>query len=373
MKNTISEIINSVFKLFKVQNNKIMFECGRGMVDGSPKAIYDYIKENCSKKYKLIWIVNKDADTSLLDKKDFCFNRTLKSYYVRATAKYWIKSESIGSILKKKKGQIYIQAWHGHGALKKMGNDVTGQKNAKPMEHIKEWDYLLTNDPIDEKMMLTSTGYKEKCLMIGTPLTDYVIKNSQNKEFKKNLREKIGIYNNKSIILYAPTFRDEDLNEKVIDLNIEKLNDLKDYNVILRLHPLIRNKVPKDFWESNQNFINGCKYPNVTDLLCITDLLISDYSSIIYEFSVLEKPIIFYAYDLEKYEKSRGFYIKYPEELPGPVAYTEKELYQLVLNSKNKKTENIEKIRKFNQKYNYLNDGNVCKKFLELLEKGYFK
>lgn len=370
MKKLLKCIINLFFKIFKIKNNKILFECGRGMIDGSPKALYDYIKENCP-KYKLMWIVSKDTDISSIPKQDYCYNTSLKSFFERATSKYWIKSESIGSAIKKRKNQVYIQAWHGHGALKKMEYDITGEKPTEPLEHVKEWDYLLTNDPIDESMMLTSTGYKKELVMIGTPLTDYVLKHSKNEEFKNRLKEKLKIENNKPIILYAPTFRDEDLNKEQVDLKINMLSNLKDYNILIRLHPLIRNKVPQEIW-NNKSFINGCKYPDATDLLCITDILISDYSSIIYEYSILEKPIIFYAYDLEKYQKSRGFYIKYPEDLPGDVVYTEKELYKNLKNL-NKKSYNKEKIKKFNKKFNYLNNGNVCKKFVELLEKGYFK
>lgn len=370
MKKIIIKLINIFFHLFKVNKRKILFECGRGMIDGSPRAIYNYMKEK-KLNYKLVWIINKDVDGSTLNGTKFYYPHSFGDLYSRATAKYWIKSESIGSIIKKKKNQVYIQTFHGHGAMKKMGYDVTKEKNRKPLEHTKEWDYLLTNDPLDQKILLSSTGYQKETIMIGTPLTDYIYQKSKDEKFKKSIKEKLGITNNKPIILYAPTFRDKDLNKKEVNLKISCLKKFNDYNIILRLHPLVKNKVPKEIWK-NSNIINGCNYPDSADILCITDLLITDYSSIIYEYAILERPILFYAYDLEEYRISRGFDIRYPEDLPGDVVYNEKELYEYILNLKNNKN-NIKKLRNFNKKFNYLNDGNVCKKFVELLEKGYFK
>ena len=367
MKAVVKKILNIIFKIFKVKDNKILFQCGRGMIDGSPKAIYNYIKKH-HKEYELIWIVDKDANTTGLDKKEYCYSKSLKSLYHLSTAKYWIRSESIGSILNKKDSQIYIQAWHGHGALKRMSYDVTGVTLKEPLEHTKEWDYLLTNDPLDDTIMTTSTGYNRKKYMIGTPLTDYVLINANSKKFKKEMLEKLNINNDKPIILYAPTFREDDLESDIVDLKINKLKELKDYNILLRLHPLIRNKIDKSIYEENDNMINCCSYPDITDILCVTDILISDYSSIIYEYSILEKPIIFYAYDLEKYQQERGFYIKYPEDLPGKVVYSEEELYNTLLNIKEENKEYTKKIKKFNKRFNYLNDGKVCKRFVDLLK-----
>ena len=185
--------------------------------------------------------------------------------------------------------------------------------------------------------------------------------------------KKLNIKNNKPIILYAPTFREADLEQEKVDLNIESLKVLKDYNILLRLHPLIRNKIDENLYKKNKNFINCCHYPDISDILCITDILISDYSSIIYEFSILEKPIIFYAYDLEDYKKERGFYIEYPEDLPGKTVYNEKELLTTLLNIKKESKEYNKKLKQFNKKFNYLNDGKVCERFTKLLKNGSIK
>ena len=108
-------------------------------------------------------------------------------------------------------------------------------------------------------------------------------------------------------------------------------------------------------------------------MLCISDILISDYSSIIYAYSILERPIIFYAYDLDEYKKERGFYINYPEDLPGEVVYNEKQLYNAVVSVDKNKEKYRKKLQDFNARFNSLNKGVACEKFYSMLKNGEFK
>ena len=374
MKQVISKIINLIFKNFKVQKNKIIFESGRGLVDGNVKAVYDYIVENNIDDFNCIWLVNKNTDTSPLRKKDYVYYKTLKSYYHLATAKYWIRSQSIGSILKKKPMQVYIQLWHGNGVMKKMGYDVTDNKERPVVEHVKEWDYYIANDKYDSSVIQSSTGYNKKIDILGMACIDSSIKKANNKKFKKELLSKLNIkQTNKKIALYAPTFRDFDLDKEEINVPIEKLKDLKDYLILVRLHPLVREKINKNIFK-NKNIINACEYPDCSDILAISDVLITDYSSIIYEYSPLNRPIIFYPYDYEKYVELRGgFYLDYKKELPGPVCYDQEELLDELENIDVNKTKYNKKLSGFNKKYNYLSDGQASKRFIDKLLDGYFK
>lgn len=369
MKKMVSKILNMIFRLFKIDNKKIIFQSGRGMIDGNPRALYDYMKKNKT-DYKLIWLVTKDTNVSKLDGVYYNSNSLIGLYHL-ATAKYWIRSESLGSIIKKRKGQVYIQTWHGHGAMKKMGYDVTNEKNMPPLEHTKEWDYLLTNDPLDEQITLSSTGYRGNVLQFGTPLTDTILSNAKDEKFAERLKKELKIPKGKKVVLYAPTFRDNQLNMEYVDLQIDALSKLKDVVILVRVHPLIRNKL--DTKKFNKNFINVCSYPDSSDLLTITDLLISDYSSIIYEFGILNRPIVFYTYDLEEYTKDRGLYIKFPDDLPGDMVSTEEGLFNIIDNIEKYKKQTNKKLKEFNKKYNMHNNGKVCKKFVELLDNNYFK
>lgn len=377
MKKIIKEIVflilNTIFKIFPIDQNKIVFESGRDLIDGNAKAIYDYMKENGVNKYKLVWLVSKTTDVSGVDKNDYAYYKTLKGTYHLATAKYLLKNQSIGEVIKKKRGQIYFQLFHGNGVLKKQGYDVTNAKERPVVDHAKEWDYYIANDINDEKTIKSATGYKGKVEVLGMASVDNVFKNCKNEELKKKVLKTLNIDNNKKNILYAPTFRDFDFDKEIIDVPIESLSKLKDYNIIVRLHPLVRNKVNKELFK-HPNIINGCNYPDVNDILIITDILITDYSSIFYEYMPVNSPIIFYPYDYDKYVELRGgFYVDYKNELPGPICYNEKELLDTIKDIDNIYSGYLDKRKKYNKKYNSLSNGKAAERFVKKLEEGYFK
>lgn len=368
MKKILSIILNYLFKLFPIKN-KIIFESGRGLIDGSPKAIYKYMKDTKQDKYKLIWLIERGTDISMIDQKDYAYYKTIKAYYHLATAKYWIRSQSIGNIIKKRKGQVYIQLWHGNGALKKMGYDVTEKSQRIPMEHVKEWDYYIASDELDAQAIKTSTGFDKNIEILGMACVDDTLKINNNKLLKKEILKKLGISDNeKKIILYAPTFRDFDLDKnKEIDIPIKQLANLRDYLILIRLHPLVRDKINKDIFK-NSNFINACNYPDASDLLPISDILITDYSSLLYQYAPLYRPIVFYPYDYDEYKRLRGgFYLDYENDLPGPICKRESELYDTLKNIDVVYKKYEKKLKKFNDIYSKLSDGKASKRFVDKL------
>ena len=369
MKKIISFFLNGFFKLFKIQK-KIVFETGRGLIDGNPKAVYDYLLNNYSDEFKIVWLVDKHTDISGLRKEDCVYYRTFKSYYHLATARYWIRSQSLGSLLKKRKGQVYIQLWHGNGAMKRMGYDINNEKSSEVMDFVKEWDYYIANDELDANHIVSATGYKGKIEILGMACFDITLKLSNDLNFKKRVLDELKIKNKdrkKSIILYAPTFRDFDLDKDVVDVPIENLANLENSIVLVRLHPLVRKKVNHKLFKYN-NIINVCDYPDASDLLAICDVLITDYSSIFYQYSPLNKPIVFYPYDYEAYKELRGgFYLDYENELPGPVCYTKEDLFNVLNDMDNVYKKYEIKHKEFNNRFNYLADGNASKRFVEKL------
>jgi CDP-glycerol glycerophosphotransferase len=379
LKNIMVNILNFLSKLIPIQNNKIIFWSARGKIDEHPREIFFYIRRQKEKKYKMIWIIDKNTDVSELNRKEYCYYRTLRGYYELASAKYWVQSQSLGSWLKKKQLQIYIQVFHGQGAFKRMGLDVNDSKErAREVENdiTKEWDWLITTDPINEKVMKQCLSYKGKCMMLGAANTDYLI-NATEMDIRR-IKEQLGLDMKKRILMYAPTFRDDDLNEILKCTNeneitelikkripIFSLEKLKDSVVLIRLHPQMRQML--DGIKLPDNFIDVCNYPDMKPLLLITDVLISDYSDIVIAYSVLKRPMVFYAYDYDEYLKERGFYIDYQKEVPGPIVYTENELYKVLVDGEIYDKKYKEKCDKFNRKFNELNDGNVSSRFYKAL------
>ena len=367
LKKILIYLINKIFEIFPIEKNKIIFESGRDLIDGNAKAVYDYIIKHNISKFKLIWLVTKKTDVSEIKKQNYAYYKTIKGLYHLATANYLIKNQSIGEVIKKKKGQIYIQLFHGNGVMKKMGYDVDEEKDRPVVPHAREWDYYIANDINEEKVIKSSTGYKGKIEVLGMASVDTVINNCKNKNRQKEILKKLNIDNGKKNILYAPTFRDYDLDKRTISVPIKELSKLKDYNVIIRLHPLIKDKVDTSLFKFD-NIVNGCNYPDVCDILPISDILITDYSSIFYEYMPVNSPIIFYPYDYEKYVKLRGgFYLDYNKELPGPICYNEKELVKTIKYIDKIYPTYEEKRKKFNKKYNSLSDGKASERFLKKL------
>ncbi len=370
MKRIIKFVINIIFRIFPINKKKLLFESAHNKADGNPLALYLYIKKNCNDKFKCVWLISKETDTSDLDRKDVSYYHTLKGLFNQATAKYWIKSQSTSSIIKKRKNQIYLQLEHSSGVFKKCGYDVTGINPGYPASFTREWDYFVASDKrlLDE--IRSSTGYEGKAIIIGLARSDIIV--NRNKELIDNITKKLNINkNNRKIVLYAPTFREKDLTNYTTELPIDAFGKMKDMLFLIRLHPQAMGIDPKIKLPSN--VIDLSYYNDTQEILLISDLLISDYSTIVWDFTLMNKPTIYYMYDLESYLKERnGFDLDIYTELPGPICYNKKELINLIKDdSWYKKYQ--DKIDYANKEFNYLNDGHVCERITKKIIEGFFE
>ena len=266
-------------------------------------------------------------------------------------------------ILKPKKNQIYLQTWHAAGAFKKFGKSATGERlleKKRWLKDAKNWTYLLcSSDNIKDIYSEAFDIPLNKIVCTGIPRNDIFLYEDERKKNREILNKRINNIDNKKIILYAPTFRDN--REFSLELNFDNLyKELnKEYKLLLKLHPNIKDNIEID--EKYSDFIyDFSNYEETQDLLLASDLLITDYSSIIFDFAITGNPIIFYAYDLEEYADSiRGFYYKYDEFVPGPIVKTSDELVSILKNYEDIKFINSKKVYDFAKKYNK-NSENTC-------------
>lgn len=225
-----------------------------------------------------------------------------------------------------------IQLWHAPGAFKKFGGSV---ENASMLKMISNnTDYLIiTSKFIEDYYSEAFQIDKSKIKSLGLPRADYYFKNHDIDRLRDDFNKEYGIDSSKKIILYAPTFREnKEFNNVFNFLDLEEFNKelSDDYVLVLRLHPKI-----KKFYSSeisvNGDYIDCSNYKNEQELMLLADILITDYSSIMIEFGLLNKPIIFFAYDLDNYlSNERGFYLDYKKDLPGPIVYTTDELIKCI-------------------------------------------
>ena len=394
MRNIVRRMINLLKKIeykfttigTKIDDKTIIFCTFNGKSYAcSPKAIYEYMKNSEKyKDYKFIWafkdikkyeVLNKNSNTDLvkIDSKEY------KKYM--AKAKYWIFNYKIPDYLYPKKKQVFVQCWHGT-PLKRLGcdlihfdnvlNTIKGMKKRYKIEASK-FNYFISPSKFASEKFISAWNLKEigkENIIIekGYPRNDFLFNYFQDDI--KRIKEQLGIENDtRKIILYAPTYRSNQHETGVgytykeeIDFEkfIEKFGN--EYIILFRPHYFIANVFN---FEKYKGFVyDVSKVDDINELYIITDLLITDYSSVFFDFANLKRPMIFYMYDLEHYrDKSNGFYIDL-DELPGKITKTQEELEEEIIKiEKNFKYD--EKYRKFNEKYNYLDDGKASKRVIE--------
>lgn len=368
-------LIYYVIKAFTKTNDKrILFESyWGGSVSCNPKAMMDYMIDN-GYDYEYIFVYNA-GDKIDTENIKYVNMKSLKYLYYRATSKYWVSNTHIMGSLKPRKDQVYMQTWHGAGAFKKFGLDIIedrGSEKAAWRRDADNWNYLLCSS--DEVRGIYSNAFGipiDKVYPTGLPRNDYFYDDDIKNKFKKIINELVGNKDGKKIVLYAPTFRDN--NEFKLMLDFEKLyNKFADkYIFILKLHPNIMSDVIKIDDKYKDFVFNFSNYGETQELLLASDVLITDYSSIIFDFALTGNPILFYAYDLELYkEKLRGFYYEYEKFVPGPIIKTESELIDSLNDFENLKSSNKERIEKFARKFNTKADVSSTKLAVDLLLSG---
>jgi len=324
-------VMSAVFKVLglfiKTDPNLVLFVSFMGSkFNDSPKVIFDYMKEyEAYRGYRCVWAFEKPEEYPQLETVKI---DTLQYFLLALKAKYWITNTNIERGLAfKKKGQVYLNTWHGV-ALKHIGNDCPGRKDY----NFDSVDYLCVSGDHDENVFRTAFCAKpESYLRCGMPRNDELW--AADDQRKKELREKMGIPDGKKVILYAPTWRDSVDGGKTYAIKPpidfahwkEQLGDA--YVLLFRAHHMTTKVLDVQFDE----FIRDASdYPAVNELMIVADILITDYSAIAFDYSILGRPILTFAYDYDEYLAERGTYFNMDEWYPSKSCRTEKELLDRV-------------------------------------------
>ena len=382
LKNKISY---SKFKRkYDLDEKTVLFETFGGRnYSCSPKAIYEKMLTMSEfKDYNFIWAF-KDIDSHNIkeDARTKCVLSGSKEYYKYCSiAKYWIVNSIMPEHITKKPGQVYVQCWHGT-PLKKLRHDIeaTGSvlntiKEIKKRNDrdAKRFDYFLSpskfcTEKFTSAFNLKSLGKEDIIIEKGYPRNDYLFTHS--KEDVDNLKSKLGIPQDKKVILYAPTFRDNQHTSGVgytysLNIDFDRLKEKleKDYVILFRTHYFVSNAF--DFEKYKGFIFNMSNHDDVNDCYILSDIIITDYSSVFFDFANLKRPMLFYMYDLDEYkDELRGFYFDL-SILPGPIVKTQEELEDEILNIDKYEEKYKEKYQSFNNKFNYLDDGNCSEKVI---------
>ena len=231
-----------------------------------------------------------------------------------------------------------IQLWHAAGAIKKFGlEDPSNQfrskrANSRFKQVYRHFHKIAVGSEGLAQIYYEAFGVQDlHILRLGIPRTDLFYDKNKMQSLKNGFISAIPDIKEKKVLLYAPTYREADLDQFSMHLNIQKLYEQfsESHILLIKLHRAIQNdtNLEEDFPGFVYDYSN---YPNLNDLLVVTDCLITDYSSVPFEFSILEKPMIFFPYDLEEYSKERGFWENYEEFVPGPIAYNTEDIIDII-------------------------------------------
>lgn len=356
----------------RIQKNKIVF-CnfyGRGYGD-NPKYIAEYILKH-KLDYELVWIIDdkkcKDGDSlpSEIHRTNY---KSFSSVKELSTAGVWIDNCRKDYFPRKKSGQIYIQTWHGTFITKKIEADAE-----LPDVYIKmakrdsaAIDFLLSSNRKRTEQFKRCFWYNGAIIETGCPRDDILFDKSAKKDIKRKICSFYGIDLSKKILLYVPTFRNSyslepySVDYEKLQVTLEKRFGEK-WQIITRLHPGMISF--SDKLNLPQNIVNATFYNDMQELLCASDIILTDYSSM-GDYSLYLKPLFMFCTDIEVYKKERGFEENL-ESLPFPIAQNNSELADTIMAFDKQTYE--EKVSAYYKHEGLCENGHASKNVMQLIE-----
>ena len=358
----LTSLLFLIMRIFPVKKNKVVGCNMKGKRYGdSPKYIMDEIvKQNLD--YELVWLIKPEYKDETVQGVRMVNYNIFSIAYELATAGFWIDSNTKPLGCLKRKKQHYIQTWHGT-PLKTIGGDVPSSdafdiRNTKCNSHIQ--DLIISNCRFITDTFRRAFWYEGDILECGSPRNDIFFQDA--KPYVDKVRNFFHIQD-KKIVLYAPTFRkDLGMDEYNLDFELLRENLAKRFGgewvVLIRLHPYNIADAEK-FIKYTDNIVNATEYSVMQELLVACDVLISDYSSAIFDFALKKSPCFIYATDIEKYKGERNLYFDI-HKLPFPLAENNEEMERNILNFDNEKYE--KDLCKLFEDMGMCDNGDACKK-----------
>jgi CDP-glycerol glycerophosphotransferase len=323
----------------------VLFSCFNGrQYSDSPRAIHEELIRRGTDLEQL-WVVN-DAMVEVPGTLRPVRLNGKEWHEAVASSRYIVTNHRLGDWFQRHPDQIVLQTWHGT-PLKKIGRDVKevhfayapGMKKALQSSGPKtpslpEWTHLLSPSPFSTEIMRRAFAFKGEIIEAGYPRND-LLYSPQVDAIAAQVRSRIGIPDGKKVVLYAPTWRDDQYYSRGrykfdmrIDLERARAELGDDHVLLVRLHSNIVDGAPGD----GDGFVYDVSlYPEISELYLIADLMITDYSSVMFDYANTRRPMLFFTYDLPDYrDRLRGFYFDFEKEAPGPLVETSDALIEAV-------------------------------------------
>lgn len=385
----IRSIYTREYKKNEVKDKTILYETRDGKsIVGSPLAMYKYMQQNDKySDYLHIWVAESIDDKIIDNIKPYVNTNTNTKIVIRNSkayltwltqAQYLITDSTFQSYFIKKEAQIYINTWHGT-PLKYMGFDIPGTPahSQNVVRNFLFTDYLISPNEHTTNIFIDAYKlngiYEGKILEGGYPRNDCTANKANEHIVDRLTQDGVMLDQSKQTILYTPTWKGSSLNAVSNNVNqiVEEVKILNQrfenkYNILVKVHPYVFPYI-KDNVVLKSHLITD--YYDANEILSLADLLITDYSSIFFDFLVTDKPILFYIWDKDMYDEERGMYFD-ENTFPGPTAYTISELIELIEDIDTIKLTYHDKYAAAKQKFCSYETGNITKDYVEHIFEG---
>ena len=352
-----------VFSRSKLSNS-ILFESFQGKVIGdNPYAIFSEVLSR-NPSFELLFTV--DSKTKSPEGAKGIKHGSIAWLKALATSRVLVNNTNFPGYFRKRSGQRYIQTWHGT-PLKRLGRDIvdvvpTGSYLKMMDREASFWDFLISPNPYCTEILGKTFGYSGQILETGYPRNDVLISGKDKRDL---VRKSLGILDaNQQVVLYAPTWRDS---KRTATGNWKPVNFLNgslgpNVTVLFRGHT---NTHSAHSSKVTGGAIDVTNYKNVAELYLAADVLVTDYSSSMFDFSVTGKPMIFLAPDFDEYVAKRGFYFDFEQLAPGPILRDSSFLRKSLESIDSQKGEYAQRYLAWQQKFNKLEDGLASKRVVD--------
>ncbi|WP_062431463.1 bifunctional glycosyltransferase/CDP-glycerol:glycerophosphate glycerophosphotransferase [Herbidospora daliensis] len=309
------------FKRSPIRETVVFDAYGGRLASCNPRAIFEEMRSR-DLPLEYVW-VTRDGSFETPEDSRVVLHGSKEHEHALATARYLVGNRTQPNWYTKPPGQTYLQTWHGT-PLKKLGHDLRDLPFRRTelldwmARDVPQWDLLISPNPFSTPIMRRAFGYRGVVLSTGYPRNDLLFADRS-----EAIKRRLGVPAGKKVVLYAPTWRDDLHRGKKrrlsMELDLARMRfALKDHVVLVRAHHLITDR-PK----IKAPAIDVTGYPEIADLYLAADVLVTDYSSAMFDFACTGKPMVFFTYDLERYRDTlRGFYFDFTAEAPGPLTMT---------------------------------------------------
>ncbi|MBM7029309.1 MULTISPECIES: CDP-glycerol glycerophosphotransferase family protein [Bacillus] len=364
-----------------VKQKFVMFESFAGkQYSCNPRAIYEYMSKEMP-EYRLCWSVNPAYSQTFKDKGIPYIERfTFKWLFAMARAEYWVVNSRMPLWIPKPEHTTYVQTWHGT-PLKRLAVDMDevhmpGTNTEKYKRNFtteaSKWDYLISPNAYSTEIFARAFQFNKTMIESGYPRNDF-LQTDNSPSVIKALKEKMNLPQDKKVIIYAPTWRDDQFYKKGkykfdLDLDLHQLREAigDRYVIILRMHYLVAENFDLGPYEGFAYDFSS--YEDIRELYMVSDLLITDYSSVFFDYANLKRPMLFYVPDIETYrDKLRGFYFDFEKEAPGPLVKETGDVIKWVNETESDDYKLPDSFGPFYEKFCYLETGESSEKAVKVI------